>query len=859
MSLKALNNADRAAVFGSVKVLGKVDGSNIRTIKTTVNALAAAVAVQAAKTDNWWSALASDLIITPTEKRTLYLQWKQIQSAYTSLLQLADEAGIEDDIDILTDFKVGYDELYKYLYSTAKIFDDMSSNTTIRDREAFNLLFTNFYDDEYAVQNYINGSRTQALVADSAMVFLNVTNENIHIPVDSSGNVLSGILPMTVTAGLYAGSTPITSGVSFSVTEKDGISINKTLGIITIAEGASLADYTELTVTCLYNNVTYTAKVGITKIYNGYSQPRYEIEPSADYAVYKDNVMSPNVLTAKVTKMTGAGEPLTVTYGVMKYQTALCDAPVDFPSGGLTLTPDMGYVYLYLYAADGITLQDKEKVPVVVDSDSYTAVLENGTVTYVATNDEGYIAAKTVIAEVHIYKGSKEVTCVIGDLPTVAGFSLTKNGRKITITAAAGTAMDTSGKIAIPVSVYEWNNRQVHGRGNTVYGRDGQVYGRLRHTKAYGRDGKVYGRAGNIRGCRYRKMEGTIVSFIVYFEYSKISNTSAVLTYDTTPRYLGPLESMPVTANLGDVVLYAGATDDDYTLGTMYRWNGSAWKVLDTTSAANSAMVQSAMTDLFALCAGMTTAQAPVYAKTLTALTAIIKMLFVDTAFIDTLTTKELILKDDGMIKSNTFDYATKGVKITAAGDIISVNGTFKNGIFDKGTFDNIEVMNNSKFYGEIYSGPLTLKNSSTNTWSITLAAGLNAQECLEQLTNKGFSVSVNTEVIENIYTCNYNTMSLATDSKYGSASITGLKIDICYSSSGIAFMWLLYVLVNSTWTLVAHKFNSKNIINLSQQIYATTHNESDKTMILSNIPTADPHTAGYVWNNNGVVTISAG
>ena len=147
MNLKERNYAGDHVVVGSLEVLGDIKGGNIQQIKRNVD-LIQQQAEAAIRTQNrYWEELSSDSIITPLEKQQLLKEFKSIQNSYTAIYTQAVSIGQEAS-QYVQDYIATYDDLYAYLYTTLKLFDNMESITDIENRTTFNAKFYNYYYSE---------------------------------------------------------------------------------------------------------------------------------------------------------------------------------------------------------------------------------------------------------------------------------------------------------------------------------------------------------------------------------------------------------------------------------------------------------------------------------------------------------------------------------------------------------------------------------------------------------------------------------------------------------------------------------------------------------------------------------------
>lgn len=150
-SKKLINNAENHLVVGSLEVLGEVTGRNIKTIRRTVNSLQTDFKSLSTKQKDYWSALSDDGIITSFEKILLKQEWDCINTTYAALRQEAISKQVQDTSTIIA-YMNAYEALRTYLFSTLKIFDEMSADTNIDNRVTFNSYFSTYYATENLVQ-----------------------------------------------------------------------------------------------------------------------------------------------------------------------------------------------------------------------------------------------------------------------------------------------------------------------------------------------------------------------------------------------------------------------------------------------------------------------------------------------------------------------------------------------------------------------------------------------------------------------------------------------------------------------------------------------------------------------------------
>lgn len=154
---REINQANDVLVVGGIKVLGSMEGPGLVSIKQNVQSLQNAVTTLGQRTEDYWSSIANDNIITPGEKKTLKKEWNTIQQTYASIQQMAEERGITGT-DNYRAYVNKYNDLYNYLFRTIKVFDDMSENTTIPSYEEYIEKYNDYYDLELIVQSMIASS-----------------------------------------------------------------------------------------------------------------------------------------------------------------------------------------------------------------------------------------------------------------------------------------------------------------------------------------------------------------------------------------------------------------------------------------------------------------------------------------------------------------------------------------------------------------------------------------------------------------------------------------------------------------------------------------------------------------------------
>ena len=137
------NMADQALVVKSLKVLQNIDGGGIREIRQSVEAVQKNAIAMVKQQEEYWEDLSADGVISAVEKQGLKREMENIRQSYSAVTQQAASFGYTNPI--LQDYVRTYEALRSYLYDTLKLFDNMSEDTPIEDREFFNTLFSNYF------------------------------------------------------------------------------------------------------------------------------------------------------------------------------------------------------------------------------------------------------------------------------------------------------------------------------------------------------------------------------------------------------------------------------------------------------------------------------------------------------------------------------------------------------------------------------------------------------------------------------------------------------------------------------------------------------------------------------------------
>ena len=147
MTLNERNYAGDHMVVGSLEVLGNINSAGITEIRRNVDLIQKQTEMAYRQQNEYWKELSSDGVITPLEKQQLLKEMRSITQSQAAIVLQARSVGMEGS-QFVQDYLAVYNDLYSYLYTTLKLFDDMEMSTEIPDRATFNGYFTSYYYDE---------------------------------------------------------------------------------------------------------------------------------------------------------------------------------------------------------------------------------------------------------------------------------------------------------------------------------------------------------------------------------------------------------------------------------------------------------------------------------------------------------------------------------------------------------------------------------------------------------------------------------------------------------------------------------------------------------------------------------------
>lgn len=139
---------------------------------------------------------------------------------------------------------------------------------------------------------------------------------------------------------------------------------------------------------------------------------------------------------------------------------------------GLTLSKNGAVVTIQANTGTSLADSGTVNIPIVVDGktftkvfswtkaksgvngvNGYTILLDNENFTFQASSTGNITSQIQTTTTATAYQGTVQKTPTIGNLPTVNGLTLTKNGATVTIVAKTGTALAEQGEFAIPIIV----------------------------------------------------------------------------------------------------------------------------------------------------------------------------------------------------------------------------------------------------------------------------------------------------------------------------------------------------------------------------------------------------------------------
>ena len=167
MSGIVTNHSDEIAIFKRIRVLEGMDSADISSLLQAVSDLNSQIVTVSGDISDYWTQISSDNYVDPSEKQTLYREWKTIETTYSVLTSRAEAAGIQKTDPEYIAYIKAYQSLYAYLYTFLDLFSSMETSTYISNPDIFNAKFIFYYTALDALQDAIENGR-DAVVEQTA-------------------------------------------------------------------------------------------------------------------------------------------------------------------------------------------------------------------------------------------------------------------------------------------------------------------------------------------------------------------------------------------------------------------------------------------------------------------------------------------------------------------------------------------------------------------------------------------------------------------------------------------------------------------------------------------------------------------
>ena len=181
-------------VVGSLEVIQEFKSSGLTRIESKIDMLDNQMTTEHLKTNDYWSALSNDCILTPVEKKTLKTNLEAEATQYAAIMAEAEKAKAKNTKEVKE-----YDSYYKtflnYIYNQLHCFDDMSANTEINDKETFNKMFAD-------LQKYKQAAIDRIALENAKTAAHEISKDEIDI--DHKGEYLGrvSVFPPTTADGV---------------------------------------------------------------------------------------------------------------------------------------------------------------------------------------------------------------------------------------------------------------------------------------------------------------------------------------------------------------------------------------------------------------------------------------------------------------------------------------------------------------------------------------------------------------------------------------------------------------------------------------------------------------------------------
>ena len=171
------NMADQHLTVKSLTVLGSLDSSGTREIRSTVEAVRQQIAMNVKKQDQYWTELSADGVITPVEKKNLAREFENIRRSYNAITAQATAYGLTDLVPL---YVQSYNALVTYVTVTLGLFNDMTENTLVADIDVFNGYFADYYYNENFLLLSMSGAMPEKFWEE-------VSEDGIITPMEKQG------------------------------------------------------------------------------------------------------------------------------------------------------------------------------------------------------------------------------------------------------------------------------------------------------------------------------------------------------------------------------------------------------------------------------------------------------------------------------------------------------------------------------------------------------------------------------------------------------------------------------------------------------------------------------------------------
>src|SRR5574344_199496 len=322
-----------------------------------------------------------------------------------------------------------------YTTLTVQIIPDRTAST--QQASIRNSAFTTVSRTKSATQIITDSLQSQ--ITDNLLFTGNLTVPAISIHADSSGNVSDFSAATGTFNVIYNGEDITGNGPVYSVVSQTGCTgtINETEG--TYAVSALSANTGILLLKAIYADKSIETAFTVTKSYTGATgtgNVQYNLSiDTAAIVENNDGTFNPSSLSMSAIKTTGSTkEAYSGRFKIYVDGTLEYTSSSDESSHEYTVPASTSLIKVELYESGATSNKlDSRQIPVLKDGSAITVLISNDGSSYQVDSDGVLEESDTQTGTIHAYKGTKEIDCVIGTLPTVAGFELSKTNNTFTI------------------------------------------------------------------------------------------------------------------------------------------------------------------------------------------------------------------------------------------------------------------------------------------------------------------------------------------------------------------------------------------------------------------------------------------